>query len=91
MNHDGGAPRHGHRSPAEIAEDEVLAVLRGDACDVPEYDAVTPARARRGMLNPERLLPVRNADRLRFDVERSVSRPDWFTSNETQRENGEGR
>ena len=27
-----GPPRHSHRSPAEIAEDDIAAALRGDFC-----------------------------------------------------------
>ena len=30
-------PRHGHRNPCEIAEDEILAALRDELCSVPAY------------------------------------------------------
>ena len=29
-------PRHGHRTPSELAEDEALSALRGDFCGMPE-------------------------------------------------------
>jgi hypothetical protein len=29
-------PRHGHRTPAELAEDEILSALHGDFCGMPE-------------------------------------------------------
>jgi hypothetical protein len=29
-------PRHGHRTPAELAEDEILSALHGDFCAMPE-------------------------------------------------------
>ena len=29
-------PRHGHRTPAELAEDETLSALHGDFCGMPE-------------------------------------------------------
>lgn len=29
-------PRHGHRTPAELAEDELLSALHGDFCGMPE-------------------------------------------------------
>jgi hypothetical protein len=28
-------PRHGHRSPSELAEDEILSALHGDYCGMP--------------------------------------------------------
>lgn len=28
-------PRHGHRTPSELAEDEILAALHGDFCGMP--------------------------------------------------------
>lgn len=41
-----GAPRHGHRTPAEIAEDEVVAALRGDGYDVLGTDGAMQERSR---------------------------------------------
>jgi hypothetical protein len=29
-------PRHGHRTPSELAEDEILSALHGDFCGMPE-------------------------------------------------------
>ncbi|HEY8852639.1 MAG TPA: hypothetical protein VIM36_10685 [Gemmatimonadaceae bacterium] len=29
-------PRHGHRTPSELAEDEMLSALHGDFCGMPE-------------------------------------------------------
>ena len=63
MSIDGGAPRHGHRTPAEIAEDEIMAVFRGESCEVPGNAAQREARGA-GSSRNERLLPVRNADRV---------------------------
>jgi hypothetical protein len=31
-----GPPRHGHRTPSELAEDEMLSALHGDFCGMPE-------------------------------------------------------
>ena len=28
-------PRHGHRTPSELAEDEILSALHGDFCEMP--------------------------------------------------------
>lgn len=28
-------PRHGHRTPSELAEDEILSALHGDFCGMP--------------------------------------------------------
>lgn len=30
-----GPPRHGHRIPSELAEDEILAAVHGDYCGMP--------------------------------------------------------
>jgi len=51
-----GPPRHSHRSPAEIAEDEILAALRGDFCGV-----LTPADACEPHLYEPRVIPRRLA------------------------------
>lgn len=67
MNSYGVAPRHGHRTPAELAEDEIIAALRGDTCGVPNVDGVLPDRRRRVFSDTTRLLPVRNADRIHLN------------------------
>jgi hypothetical protein len=46
-NPGGSSPRHGHRTPAELAEDEVIAALRGEAREVFIPDDVLPDRTRR--------------------------------------------
>lgn len=47
MNGTETTPRHGHRTPAEIAEDEVLAALRGEARDAMPEARVLPERCKR--------------------------------------------
>ena len=47
MDGNAPAPRHGHRTPAEIAEDEVLSALRGEAPDVMSQVRVLPERCKR--------------------------------------------
>ena len=46
--YEGDPPRHGHRSPAELADDEILSSLRGDFCAMPEaesgYEALTESK-----------------------------------------------
>lgn len=63
-----GPPRHSHRSPAEIADDEILAALRGDYCGVlTQLDDKAPPRFTERCVNPipRRLALVRWADRPR--------------------------
>jgi hypothetical protein len=67
MNSDGVAPRHGHRTPAELAEDEIIAAMRGDGCGVPLVDGVPPDRMRHIFTCTSRLLPVGNADRVHIN------------------------
>jgi hypothetical protein len=54
MNAEGGNPRHGHRTPAELAEDEVLAALRDDGCEFPWNHRRTQAMMKRVMLPAKR-------------------------------------
>jgi hypothetical protein len=51
-------PRHGHRSPTELADDELLSAIHGDFCGMPEaIDAtVLAANAERGCLTHFALL-----------------------------------
>lgn len=35
-------PRHGHRSPSELAEDEMLSAVHGDFCAMPEAPEKKP-------------------------------------------------
>jgi hypothetical protein len=35
-------PRHGHRTPSELAEDEFLSAAYGDFCGMPEAPETTP-------------------------------------------------
>jgi hypothetical protein len=37
-------PRHGHRTPSELAEDELLSAVHGDFCGMPEAPEKTPIR-----------------------------------------------
>jgi hypothetical protein len=55
-------PRHGHRSPAELAEDEILAAMRGDGPTCPNRLRYTPERREAVTLDSSRLFPVRKAD-----------------------------
>jgi hypothetical protein len=52
-------PRHGHRNPSELAEDEMLSSIHGDFCGMPEaVDAtVLAADAERACLTHFALLP----------------------------------
>jgi hypothetical protein len=52
-------PRHGHRNPSELAEDEMLSSIHGDFCGMPEaVDAtVLAANAERACLTHFALLP----------------------------------
>jgi len=36
-------PRHGHRTPSELAEDEILSAVHGDFCSMPAtFDEAGP-------------------------------------------------
>ncbi|MGZ3371999.1 MAG: hypothetical protein ACXU9O_06525 [Gemmatimonadaceae bacterium] len=35
-------PRHGHRTPSELAEDEMLSAVHGDFCGMPEAPEKKP-------------------------------------------------
>lgn len=35
-------PRHGHRTPSELAEDEMLSAVHGDFCGMPEEPGKKP-------------------------------------------------
>jgi hypothetical protein len=35
-------PRHGHRTPSELAEDEMLSAVHGDFCGMPEAPEINP-------------------------------------------------
>ena len=35
-------PRHGHRTPSELAEDEILSAVHGDFCGMPEAPETKP-------------------------------------------------
>jgi hypothetical protein len=56
-------PRHGHRSPTELADDEMLSSIHGDFCGMPEaVDAtVLAADAERACLTHFALLPCDDA------------------------------
>jgi hypothetical protein len=56
-------PRHGHRNPSELAEDEMLSSIHGDFCGMPEaVDAtVLAADAERACLTHFPLLPWEDA------------------------------
>jgi hypothetical protein len=52
-------PRHGHRNPSELAEDEMLSSIHGDFCGMPEAVDATmlAADAERACLTHFALLP----------------------------------
>jgi hypothetical protein len=52
-------PRHGHRNPSELAEDEMLSSIHGDFCGMPEAVEATvlAADAERACLTHFALLP----------------------------------
>lgn len=50
MIENGTAPRHGHRTPSEIADDEVLAALRGETPDSMRRIRALPDRCKRVMM-----------------------------------------
>jgi hypothetical protein len=56
-------PRHGHRSPSELAEDEMLSSIHGDFCGMPEAveATVSAACAERSCLTHFALLPWADA------------------------------
>jgi hypothetical protein len=58
-----GPPRHGHRNPSELAEDEMLSSIHGDFCGMPEaVDAtVLAANAECACLTHSSLLPWADA------------------------------
>jgi hypothetical protein len=37
--YEGDPPRHGHRTPAELVDDEIVSLLRGDFCAMPEAES----------------------------------------------------
>ena len=39
-------PRHGHRTPSELAEDEILSALHGDFCGMPARSEQTGPTSR---------------------------------------------
>lgn len=42
-HYDERPPRHGHRTPSELAEDEILAAVHGDYCGMPaSFDDTGP-------------------------------------------------
>jgi hypothetical protein len=67
--YEGDPPRHGHRSPAELADDEILASLRGDFCAMPEIrpdDEAPTNRERPVSLGERSSFPVPSASHIGF-------------------------
>lgn len=62
MSFDESAPRHGHRTPAELAEDEFIEALRGDASRIRFVQRLGPDRHEVVTLHSSRLFPARMAD-----------------------------
>lgn len=58
MSFDESAPRHGHRTPAELAEDEFIEALRGDASRIRFVKRSAPDRHEVVTLHSSRLFPV---------------------------------
>ena len=54
MNLEGGSPRHGHRTPAELAEDAVLSALRDDGCEITWNHRGPQAMMKRVIFRPQR-------------------------------------
>ena len=57
-------PRHGHRTPAELADEEILSALRGDGVVNPDSKRCSPDRHEVVTLHSSRLFPIRKADLL---------------------------
>ena len=55
-------PRHSHRTPAELAEDEGIAALRSDAPAEAAVKKCSPDRYKVVTLHSSRLFPVRKQD-----------------------------
>lgn len=63
MGFNDGGPRHGHRTPAELAEDDSIQALRGERYDVPQLPNEREARRKSRRGDARRLVPVRWVDR----------------------------
>lgn len=59
-------PRHGHRTPAELADDEILSAMRGDGAVYLDGRRCSPDRHEAVTLHSSRLFPVRMADLVGF-------------------------
>lgn len=68
-------PRHGHRTPAELVDDEILSAMRGDGAMNPDRRRCSPDRHEVVTLHSSRLFPVRKADLagFRFTAEGATS------------------
>lgn len=55
-------PRHGHRTPAELADDEIRSAMRGDGVVNTHCKQCSPDRHEVVTLHSSRLFPVRKAD-----------------------------
>jgi hypothetical protein len=69
-------PRHGHRNPSELAEDEMLSSIHGDFCGMPEAveATVSAACAERSCLAHFALLPWADAHPLAINFGKAASR-----------------
>jgi hypothetical protein len=86
--YEGDPPRHGHRSPAELADDEILASLRGDFCAMPEAESDDEALAERNRAVP---LVLDSGDRSSDAKRGSGSKPSYHALLKRAAENGNPR
>lgn len=84
----GDPPRHGHRSPAELADDEILASLRGDFCAMPEAESDDEALAERKRAVP---LVLDSGDQPSDAKRGSGSKPSYYARLKRAAENGNPR
>lgn len=66
-------PRHGHRTPAELADDEIRAAMRGEGVVGPARKRCSPDRHQPVTLHSSRLFPVKKADLVGFKLDGPTS------------------
>jgi hypothetical protein len=91
MSFDASTTRHGRRTPAEIAEDETIAALRGDASRIRFVERLRPTRHAGVTAHSSRLFPVRITDSMNPECERvrRVSRSEATTTTRQKVSGGE--
>ena len=86
--YEGDPPRHGHRSPAELADDEILSLLRGDFCAKPEAEPDDQAPGERKRAVP---LMLDSGDQPSDAKRGSSSKPSYHGRLKRAAENGNPR